>query len=264
MKAIKSVFVAALTAVVLMLTSCMGDGNNERSLEGFGVISSLNYTTPVLYYMDYDLPLSGSGLNNYALLSEDKYVYYYFTVDATDENNVDAATRGYYLANIQIIQEFPVVNASGYYGYPGDNTTNSNEISLAGVKIGTYLKESLFLAPIIAEYPNKASLSYNLTFDATQEITTDNTLNNISIYDLYITATMSGDEGTVVKNQEDINAFKLSNGINSIFNTEKAKNKTSVYFRINYVEKISEDGERTWKAHESSSYIQLPVPSSSN
>ncbi|MCD8045015.1 MAG: hypothetical protein LUH10_18445 [Tannerellaceae bacterium] len=242
MKAIKSVFVAALTAVVLMLTSCIGDGNTTGSGSGVGMIIVNDANKPI-WYGTGDYPFYSDEIYQYYILNGDKqYLSIAYSYDLDDPQNANYTQNGYVVANTQILlsESNGMVKAMAQQAIL-DNTLNTNEVKPGGLDIYLFLEYKLLTAIGITNYTKDDTVYYYMTYDPDQE---PGTSGNLKVYDVYIrmihnvTGTGSADADVVV--------FDMNSAVNSFKQVESG---SSFYIRVNYASTIEDEEVSKWASY---------------
>ncbi|MCD7931828.1 MAG: hypothetical protein LUH15_10975 [Tannerellaceae bacterium] len=244
MKAIKLVFVAALTAVVLMLTSCMGDGSNSYSGHGYGIVKYDATTGRTLLFGAYYYPLYSAELQLYP---ENEYLAVYYSLDLDDETNANYTDKGYVVANISIQgseSEGIKRGSVDYYSTIDIKTPQKDEVKTAGFEILNLVDYRLISGIGISNYNKEDQLSYTMECDIDQE-PENNGSSGLKVYDLYlrtIQITTSSSSGSA---NAELVVFPLSSPINNFKAKESSAGRSSFYIRFNYATSVSEDNI-TW------------------
>ena len=187
MKACK--WMGAVAAATLLLTSCLGEGDNSFSGSGFGVagISETNYQ-PILYTAVGPMYSSAT-----AALTPGTCWLVSYSVDLNSPENTSTSTSGAYYATISQMQE--IETGAVYYSSRDTAALMPNEIALSnaglagGEPAASYIDGHLFLGAALNAYNNQInnfSLYWNQADSAVVE-------DNISTYSLYLRAVKQSD-----------------------------------------------------------------------
>lgn len=245
MKACK--WMGAVAAATLLLTSCLGEGDNSFSGSGFGVagISETNYQ-PILYTAVGPMYSSAT-----AALTPGTCWLVSYSVDLNSPENTSTSTSGAYYATISQMQE--IETGAVYYSSRDTAALMPNEIALSnaglagGEPAASYIDGHLFLGAALNAYNNQInnfSLYWNQADSAVVE-------DNISTYSLYLCAVKQSDgTGSTASAKTEFRAFDLGSTIESIARKEGKDGAESFYLKIHYISEINEKDstDLTWSS----------------
>lgn len=244
MKTLK--WMGVVAAATLCLTSCLGDGNNTASGSCFAVagVAERSYM-PVFNTAAYG-PLYSSVYAS-QLVTGDCYAVSY-EIDFGSTENADASSKGYYTANVEILDQIQ----SGAYSYAQTDTTAllPNEFALtnAGINMysGAFVDGHLFVGLAFDgddKQVNRYALYWNTQEEATKE-------DNISTYHLFLRATKEREGSGTTAAITEYSAFNIGKDIENIARKEGREGAESFNLKINYLSSINEKDstDLTWKS----------------
>lgn len=242
MKAFKLVG-AATAAALLLLTSCLGEGNNSFSNSGFGVggVSEKSYKT--ILNTAYGALYSP----NVSIMPDVCYLAS-FEVDLSSEENVNAAANGYYMATISGLQEI-TKGTTDFYSTPDTTALLNNEVVVKNMISGSYIEKYMFLGMAYDAHKNQVN-RYTLYWNQTA---TDSVLveDGVSTYSLFLRAVRTNDgTGETLSSTSEYQAFKVGDVLESIMKKEGMKGADSFNLKINYLSNINEKDstDLTWSS----------------
>ncbi|WP_102408139.1 hypothetical protein [Parabacteroides bouchesdurhonensis] len=229
----------AAASALLLLTSCLGDSNNEQTLSAIpGVVSvSKDYKTIVetaagVNIYSPNLDLAGYTSGDCVLAS--------FTINFDDAQNANAATNGYYYVALNATPE----KVDKWYVNPtiGDTTKLMDKEQPVASPIdtrygGAYLKGILFLYSDFS-FLNKQETRWTLSYDANQVPTTEN---GKQIYSIFLRASVITEGSAPTKSEVVVNAFEAKTMIDLFNSQQKSLGNKEYYVTINYVKEINKD-----------------------
>lgn len=233
---------------VVMFTSCLGEGSNvmERPIVGvvtthpqtfqkvldvggvyFSAVDFLDKSDGacwwVHYRLDNDLPENANagqtGIYTVAILNKYEYERHDVASQLTD-------------SSVLLEKELPLMNP--VYNFQG------------------YIQGRIFLDHALNQ-PKGQQNNWDLSYDYQKMYEEES---GERVYELYIRATVKSESTNSAENQLIPCAYYARSFFEAAAREEKSDNKSDVYFRLNYVSEIREDGEMTWKKTEK---LYLPV-----
>ncbi|MDD2953546.1 MAG: hypothetical protein PHC95_10350 [Parabacteroides sp.] len=240
MKAFKLVGVAAAAALVL-LTSCLGEGNNSFSNQGFGVgtVNEKSYKTVL------STPFGALYSPTVSILPDVCY-YAAFEVDLSSAENANAATNGYSVATISGLQEIEKGTAN-FYVTPDTTTLLDKELVIKDMVTGSYIEKYIFLGTSFDARKNQVN-RYQLYWNQTDSVTTEN---GISTYSLFLRGQKSNvGTGETSTSTSEFRAFKIGDVLEPIMKKEGKKGAEKFNLKINYLSSINEKDstDLTWSS----------------
>lgn len=236
MKAFKLVGAAA-AAALLLLTSCLGEGNNTITRSGFAVagVSEKTYQTVLSTNMGtlYSPSLASQVVQGSCYMAN-------YEVDLNAPENANSATNGYFTATIAIASEI-TKGQSTFYNTPDTASLITNEIPVKDLfgngDYGVYVDGHLFFFLTIDMLKDQKN-SYTLYWDRSKEPTK---VSEIPTYDLFLRVTKVADgTGTTVSSTGDVRAFDVKSVLESVNDAEAAKGSASFNLKVNYLNTINE------------------------
>lgn len=235
-------------SVMLMFTSCLGDGSNVIEYPALGVVT----THPTTFQKVIDV----GGIYYYAPdfldKSDGSCWWIYYQLDKDSDDNANAGQTGIYTVTILNKYEYERHNAS----YMLTDTTKLLEKELAIIHpaynngIG-YIKGRLFLEHALNQ-PNKQQNDWDLSYNSQNMFEEEN---GERVYECYIRATIKTESSNSAENQLIPCAYYMKDFFETAARKEKSDNKTSMSFRIHYVSEIK-DEKITWAKTEK---INIPI-----
>ncbi|KKB60164.1 MULTISPECIES: hypothetical protein [Parabacteroides] len=242
MKKLKSLGVVA--AATILLTSCL-DGNNERSLNGFGVIElSMDAMGNVAYIDDYT-PVYSPAFKDY---KDGDCIFFtstystddpanngtkkYLTVtNAVASNPLDKGEFVTYIDTANIIPgEIAALNVGVLdYSYTQYSFTNHN-----------YLFMGSSHEKVALDQPNR----YILQWDYNQE---PQTVDGKRVYDFFLRVVKNGDGKGVAGTNAFNYVFNTSSYFKTLQSRETAAGNETLNIRFNYIKEFNKDSTAaTW------------------
>lgn len=239
----------AVAAVMMMLTSCLDSKGGSWKETAYGVVTLLNYTTPVVNVGSayiYSEEIRKSYLMRE--LEEGDCIRFPFEVDTDSEANQNVSEKGYYTATVSYWEKYPRTN--NIYNTIQDTTQiMNNEAALADIQLSSvFIEDMLFLQPIFEKYYQDQANTYNLSFNGSQQPAT---IEGKRVYEVYV-RTITTDPGKTntssYSNTGMVNAFNMSDFLTVAYRTEKAEKQEYVYVRLKFVKEFDEDKTaiKTW------------------
>jgi len=236
MKAFKLIGAAAATALVL-LTSCLGEGNNTMNRSAFAVagVSEKTYKTVV--------NTNVGALYSPSLVSQvvDGACYMVnYELDLNSPENANAAANGYLTATIAVTDEITKGQAV-FYNVPDSASLVQNEIPVKNIfcngDLGAYVDGYLFFFMTMDMYKDQKN-SYTLYWDRSKEPTT---VDNTPTYDLFLrVAKVADGTGSAASSIGEVRAFNIKSVLESVNSSEANKDSKSFNLKVNYLETINE------------------------
>lgn len=236
MKSFKSCLLAGVAGLMVLMSSCLGNGSNIR---GFAVVGVIGFS------MD-------AGRN---VLQTDGGDCYFQGIE-----DVKFSEGSCWLMNIQInydeqtsnkfsivtLESSPIPFDSNFNIIPltdGEIVLEPNEKPIGGILPAGIAKNKLFLASAHKNNTNQLN-TLRLYFDPAQEpekVTVDNAECNVYTVYLRSICTNEGDSSSS-KDEPKHTAFDLGYFGRDIKEKEKAKKMYSLGVRVRYIKSIKEDG----------------------
>ncbi|MDH6342345.1 hypothetical protein M2480_001663 [Parabacteroides sp. PFB2-12] len=245
MKKIKMLGVAMMAAVVMMLTSCLGDTNTVTQGYGFGVIKSGAMFRPVAQMYGW-WPVYATGLET--LMTGD-CVWLNFEYDTADPNNANIETNGY--AYVTLLTE-PVVLDKGSFNPVAPNFDEAlpNEIALQygayGLGSAQYfaaVDDYLFLTPVFTGKEEQKN-SWHLYYDPSAE---PYMKDGINIYTFYVRGILETEGKGSDKDVADICPFYTYTYLTQINDKEADASHSQFGLEFKYVKEFDEEtGAPVW------------------
>lgn len=246
----KKVFynVPLIAAFVMMLTSCLGDGDNKYSLsyqpgvmrydmQSFHNVMDVYGGTGTIYNPLFD---------DATKFDSDGCYMVSFSLDygIPENSNANVAANGYYTVDLTA----NAIKVSSSYGVPYVTDTTkllANEQPISHPYGGGFAYQSgyLFLVSYITQLTDQKT-TWELSYDESLEsMVVDG---DQHIYDLYLRANIV-QEGTTPSVDANVpNAYQIESFMDRINSKELAAGKSSYYLRVNYISAIK-DSIATWK-----------------
>lgn len=242
MKTFKLFGVLAAAALIL-LTSCLGDSDNTRTLNSQFAVARIDSKT-------FKTVLDVNGLGSVYSPAAESFVtagncyLIDLTVDFSSAENANAADNGYYVANVGNVNEV----AKGVSIQQAADTTAllENEQPVSELVINTYVSGYLLMSANFDQVKSQQN-RWEIYYDPAQEPGEDK--NGNRYYDLFIRAVKRVDgEGTSTTKEVVRRAFEVKNFIDKCIEKEKADGKTMVNLKFNYLQSIGKENEMKWTA----------------
>lgn len=242
MKTFKLFGVLAAAALIL-LTSCLGDSDNTRTLNSQFAVARIDSKT-------FKTVLDVNGLGAVYSPAVESFVtagncyLIDLTVDFSSAENANAAENGYYIA----VVSNPTEVAKGISIQQAADTTAllENEQPVSELVINNYLSGYLLMSANFDQMKNQQN-RWEIYYDPLQEPGEDK--NGNRYYDLFIRVVKRVDgEGTSTTKELVRRAFEAKGFIDKCIEKEKADGKTVVNLKFNYLQSISKENEMKWTA----------------
>lgn len=248
-----------VACALLLLTSCLGDSNNQQTLSSIpGVIStSKDYKTIIKTAAGaaiYSPSLETAGyLPGQCVLAS-------FTIDFDAAENANAASNGYYYATMNAVP----TNVDRWYANPimGDTTKLLDKEQAVTSPIDTrygaaYLEGMLFLFSDFTHLTKQESNWY-LSYDGNQTAVEEN---GKRIYSVFLRAAIKTEGQTPSLNSVVVNAFDAKTMIDGFNTKEKDLGNKEYYIKINYIKEIDakDPTKFTWTSTDPT-WMKLSVP----
>lgn len=245
MKTFKLFSVVAAAALVL-LTSCLGDSNNTRTLQKQFAVARIDSKT-----FKTVLDVSGLGAvyspNIELQVTADQCYFIDLTVDFSSAENANAADNGYYLATVGNID--PITKGVSIRQVADTTVLLADEQPVAELGIATYLSGHFLMGAAFDQLKDQRN-RWELSYDPAQEPKEDK--NGNRYYDLFIRVVKQYDgEGSSTKEQV-YRAFEAKSFVDKCIEKEKAEGKSAVNFKFNYLKSFTTKDnktEMTWTAY---------------
>lgn len=243
MKTFKLFGVLAAAALIILLTSCLGDSNNTRTLNSQFAVARIDSKT---FKTVLDINGLGSVYSPSAessVISGNCYLVD-LTVDFSSAENANAADNGYYIATVGNINE--VAKGLSIQQVADTTALLENEQPVTELVINNYLSGYLLMSANFDQLKNQQN-RWEIYYDPMQEGGEDK--NGNRYYDLFIRVVKRVDgEGSSTTKELVRRAFEAKSFIEKCIEKEKADNKTVVNLKFNYVQSISKENEMKWAA----------------
>lgn len=245
MKQIKFVG-AALAAVLMLLTSCLGETKNTGEL--YHVPGVVRYAEGKLLIDTRQGTLYSTQISP-AEYYEGDWMYVSFAYDMDSPENANADTNGY--IHVTLLENPNTISTVTPYGAPDTTQLMHNEIPLlnAAVNVGyyqyfDYMNGYLLLTSAFKEQTD-IRYTFEMFYDYDQKLETYEGRNT---YVFYVRA-FKRDEGKSPTVEYVVpNAYRIESIIKNINAQEKSAGNESFYVSFRYVDEIkAETGEFTWK-----------------
>lgn len=233
MKKLKSL--GGVAAATILLTSCL-DGNNESSLNGFGVIDYSDDFRTVAYIDDYT-PVYSPVFKDY---QPDDCIYFTSTYSSDDPAN-NGSNKYATVSNAVVTNK---LEKGDFYNIVDTANIMPNEIAAldAALMFGTQysftLKNFMFLGSshekVAADQDNRYILQYN----PSQE---PQTVDGKRVYDFFLRVVKNADGKGVVGNNAFYYAFKTNGYFKTLQSRETAAGNETLNIRINYIKEFNKD-----------------------
>jgi hypothetical protein len=260
----KKFFYGGLTAAcIMMLASCLESGSNEQQREGaVGVIRFDTKSTKLVIecldfypYLYYGPELE--TLTNPTPADGDCVMFGYI-VDFSSEVNANYQTSGIIQGTISKISRLDQFACSPQLI---DTTTLMEKEQPIAYAVSSgggylYLSQKLFIVSDFS-YKEKQQTQWYLYYDPELPV---QSVDGKNVYSLFLRATILVDDNNgSVQTGNAINTFDAENFFNTTRNLEKIQGKDKVYFKINHVKEIKEDGTFAWAE---SDLLEINIPES--
>ena len=234
MKKLKSLGVVA--AATILLTSCL-DGNNESSLNGFGVIDYSDDFRMVAYIDDYT-PVYSPVFKDY---QPDDCIYFTSTYSSDDPAN-NGSNKYATVSNAVVTNK---LDNKGHFSSSVD-TANimPNEIAALDATLmfmtpySFTLKNFMFLGSSHEKVAADQDNQYILQYNPSQE---PQTVDGKRVYDFFLRVVKNDDGKGVVGNNAFYYAFKTNGHFKTLQSRETAAGNETLNIRINYIKEFNKD-----------------------
>lgn len=239
-------FSVVAAATLVLLTSCLGDSNNTRTLESqfaVGRIDSKTFKTV--------LDVSGLGAvyspNIELQVTAGECYFVDLVVDFSSAENANAADNGYYTATVGNLN--PITAGVSIQQVADTTMILADEQPVAELAIANYLSGHFLMGAAFDQLKDQRN-RWELYYDPAQEPQVDK--NGNRYYDLFIRAVKRIDgEGSSTKEQV-FRTFEAKNFVDKCIEKEKAEGKSAVNFKFNYLKSLTtkdDKTEMTWTAY---------------
>lgn len=249
MKKLKISAMAVLTAGLISLTSCLGDGTNKQTGHSFGY-ATINLDA-LAYAVEDDFGTVVVADAFEKQLKGNEYVMYGYEVDW------NAQTSNKYIYVIATgLEKIPEVLSKS--SITDTTTLLTNEIPIEYVDFSMYnynyvltANRHAFITTAHKNVPSDIETSYDFSYDRSASPVV---INGMRVYDLYIRAVKIADGKKVETDTPILGAYDMKDFLRSRRETEKNAGNTSVNVRVNFINSIK-DGVTTWKTSNIYSFI---------
>ena len=233
MKKLKSLGVVA--AATILLTSCL-DGNNESSLNGFGVIDYSDDFRTVAYIDDYT-PVYSPVFKDY----QPEDCIYFTSTYSSDAPAHNGSNKYATVSNAVVTNKLE----KGEFNNIVD-TANimPNEIAaldatlMFGTQYSFTLKNFMFLGSSHEKSATDQDNRYILQYNPSQE---PQTVDGKRVYDFFLRVVKNADGKGVVGNNAFYYAFKTNGHFKTLQSRETAAGNETLNIRINYIKEFNKD-----------------------
>ncbi|MDL2208718.1 hypothetical protein LJB97_03765 [Parabacteroides sp. OttesenSCG-928-O15] len=248
MKKIKMLGVAMMAAVVMLLTSCLGDTNTVTAGYGFGVIKSGAMFRSVASVYGWGPVYSEQFDAGTTTLMSGDCVWLNFEYDTANPNNANVETNGYYYVTLKTD---PVVLEKGSFNPIAPNLEEAlpGEIAL---QYGAYGMESpqyfaaiddyLFLTPVFTGKEDQRNNWY-LYYDSSAE---PEMRDGANVYTFYIRGIVDIEGKGNDKDVADICPFYTYTYLTQINDKEYAAGNSQFGLEFKYVKEFNSEGKPVW------------------
>ncbi len=241
-----------LVAIMMMFTSCLGDGDNQISLNNQpGVIRFDMKTSKNVMDTGYG-PIYNPIFDNSSNFQEGGCYLVSFTLnqDRVENSNGQAAANGYYtvdlLASPTLIEKgmtFSSIRDTTEV-YPDEQALTSAIVSSGeGQYMFFYVNGYAFIQSYFTGL-NKQETAWELSYNGSVSSSMVE-VDGKHVYDLYLRATITKEGSTPSEDFAPINAYYIKGYVDQINQAEQNNSAGAFYFRINYIKSIK-DGVATW------------------
>lgn len=266
MKKLSFMGMAAVTAGLVLLTSCL-KGDNKYSGSDYGVVSSSSSLFTSVIYPAYSrawypAPLYIKTIADDLSIPENACIQFTYQVDMENGANTNAAAsaNGFYTGTTtgyRIVESKPL-------NYMTSDTTRAiqNELTFTGAQgVGfIFYKKMLVVATKPSKLLTDQKNNYDLYFNSNQEpkVESNNGGGSVRVYTMFLRAAKVQDgKAPVIEAGED-RAYDISYFYDNIKNVESAKNEQTVNFKIMYPAELSKDS-LTVKKWDSTSIMSIQI-----
>lgn len=247
MKECKVLGVATVAASMMLLTSCLGDGNNTTQGSTYGVIDEMALTYEKVVYVSDVQPCYASTIANATDLMSGDCIYFAFSADYDDPVNQG---QNKYLTIQVPAQGYRKVTKGNVVPYWSEEDTaviRNKELTFSavgGYQKWTIIKDRLIM---IMSHP-KASTdqvnNYEIGFNLDQEPTT---IGEKRVYELFIRSTQLKEGEKAVGATDFDAAYDMGYFLDRTKGIEKSKGNNLINFRFNYIKEFDKDTVKaTW------------------
>ncbi|MBQ4161411.1 MAG: hypothetical protein IJD84_00725 [Parabacteroides sp.] len=250
MKKLKIVGMAVLTAGLISLTSCLGDGSNTQT----GV--SLGYSTinldALAYAVEDDFGTVVVADAFEKQLKGNEYVMYSYEVDWAKQSS-----EKYIYVNVTGLEKLPEVSSK--MSITDTTSVLPNELPIEVIELAMYnymyiltANRHAFLTAYHKNVPSDIETDYDLSYDIDANPVE---ISGVRVYDLYLRAVKITDGKKVATDTPIMCAYDLKEFLRRKREVEKSAGKTNVNVRFNYVSSITDSGSMTWKKSDVHSFV---------
>ena len=225
---------AAAVATLILMTSCLGGGDNTLTRRGFAVGGLSKTYKPIVY-------TNMGQLHSPSLTTTDGGCYVVnYDIDFNAPENENAMVNQYYVAAVTVLDE---ISKGRFNAYQTDTTKlMPNEIVLKNIgaspDYGVYVGGHLFLLNSVDMVKDQKN-DYVVYWDRSVEPVKGE--NEFNVYSLFLRASKVVEgTGTTVATSTDIRAFNMSEIIKSVEKAEKGKGSKGFALKINYLTNINQ------------------------
>lgn len=246
MKQIK--FVAtALVAVMMLLTSCLGDSSNSGEL--YGVPGKIRYSSGKLLIDTSTGTLYTTQLSTSEYYDGD-WVYVSFSYNMDTEENANAEANGY--THVTLLQSPSKISEGQVYGsadttqvYTGEITLINPAYNAGHYQYFAYMDGDLMFTSEYSGLTDQRT-SFQMYYDYNQE---SYSYNGKNTYTFYVRAIETAEGKTPTITYYAPNYYNVSSVISSVNQREKAAGNSSFCLDFRYVKEIDEETrEITWSS----------------
>lgn len=252
MKKLKVLSMAAVAAGMVLLTSCLGSGNNEQSGVAYGVVQMLPTSFVNVAYIDDVTPIYSSA---FSTLGDDQCVAFAYSINYDAPENKQG--NKYLTATVSECIKLEQKHAYSFV----DSVIGKTDLSITSVGLKWNLvKNRLFLGINHPSIAKDQTNNYAMSFD----INNPSVESGTRIYDLYIRATKTKDGSSVPGAGSGLGVFNIKDFLTQAIQREKADQKKEIKFRFKYYKEFNKDTTAgVWGNSEAITY-PIPDESSSN
>ena len=249
MKKFKILGMAVLTASLISLTSCLGEGSNTQTGVSWGY-STINLDA-MAYAVEDDFGTVVVAKEFETQLKGNEYVMFGYEVDWAQQSS-----NKYIYVKATGIEKIPEVSSK--MSITDTTTLLANELPMEAIDISMYNYNSvltanrhIFLSALHKNVASDIETTYDLSFDIDANPVA---VGEIRVYDLYLRATKVADGKKVETDTAIIFAYDLKEFLRRKREVEKNAGNTTVNVRVNFPSKIT-DGVMTWTTSDVYSFV---------
>lgn len=261
----KKLFLGSLLAVcTLLMTSCLGNGSNQESGIGYGIIDYSDKTfKPII--KTGGISLYSPEVENFVNKGEverGNCCIFAYTLDHDLPGNSSTAvsSNGYYTVTIS---QYGDIKRHWVESTLSDTAVVApNEMLVSSIdKSNTVFLidkgvKMLFLATVHENFVKDQKQDFRMSYATDQE---PELVNGEDVYNLFLRVEKTSDDKGTSSTQALINAFDVNDFLTSFQYKEEQKSKKSLKFRVNFANKFNADSTKIeWKASDVITYT-FPV-----